>query len=137
MKKRKAVSTMAEYIKEFPKATQANMQLVRKSVKEVVPNVEETISYRMPTFKLDGKYLIYMGAFSTHIGIYPASDQMVNAIKNLEKYRVSKGTLHFNLNKPLPITIIKQIVKFRVNERIAEKLTKVAKTKARKQRKNK
>lgn len=131
MQTRKDVSTVSEYIRGFPKSTQTRLQAIRKVVKDTEPRREETISYRMPTFKLNGKYLLYLGAFDTHIGLYPASDKMVKTIKGLGKYRVSKGTLRFDLDKPLPLTLIKQVVRYRVKERTAEALRKVSKIKNR------
>jgi len=109
--------TIDEYIRSFPKDVQKILEQVRQTIKEVVPEAEETISYRIPTFKLNGKYLVYFAGWKRHISIYPVSAAMEKNIKEMSVYKTSgKGTIQFPLDKPLPVSLIKKIVQYRVRE---------------------
>lgn len=117
MQKRKVCKTVDEYLSFFPKEVKALLQAIRKIVREAVPEVEETISYQIPTFKYKGKYLVYLAAHQHHIGVYPVTPAMEKSIPGLSKYRKSKGTLQFPFDKPLPVSLIRKVVKIRLKER--------------------
>lgn len=105
-----------EYIGGFPQDTQTMLLLIRKIIKSTVPAAEETISYGMPTFKLNGHYLIYFAGYKKHIGLYPVPNTR-EFEKDFSSFKTSgKGTIQFQLNKPLPIDLIKKIVKYRITE---------------------
>jgi len=109
------------YIKTFPVRTQAYLQEVRELIKKEVPDAEETISYSMPTFNLNGQYLIYFAGYSKHISIYPvpAGDPVFE--KAFAGYKTSgKGTIQFPLDKPLPIALIRKIIRFRMKDNNAK-----------------
>jgi len=108
--------TVDGYIRSFPKDVQSILQKVRKTIKSAAPKAEEVISYQIPTFKLNGQYLIYFAGFKHHIGLYPASSEMIKKIPKLALYRVSKGTLKFMLDEPMPYHLIKKVIQFKVKE---------------------
>ncbi len=115
--------TVDEYLSTLPKNAQTALQKMRKTIKQSAPKAEEVISYNMPAFKQDG-VLVYYAAWKEHIGFYPASPGMSVFDKELAKYERSKGTIRFPLDQPLPLDLISQIVKFRVQENIEKKLAK-------------
>ena len=115
-----------EYIAGFPKDVQNILEQVRSTIKKAVPEAEETISYAIPTFTLNGN-LIYFAAFKNHIGLYPAPRGNEAFKKELSKYKGGKGTVQFPLDEPIPLNLITKIVKFRVKgnlERIKAKAKK-------------
>ena len=114
--------TIDEYIAAFPKNVQNVLQQIRHAIKEVAPEAEETISYNMPAFKLKGK-LVWFGAFKNHIGFYPRESAIKGFQERLVGYEVSKaqGTIKFPLDKPVPLDLIKEMVKFRVEENLKGK----------------
>ncbi len=115
MDRRKKCKTIDEYIATFPKNVQDILQDLRQVIRETVPEAEETISYQMPAFKLDG-ILVWFAAFKNHIGFYPKASAIEAFKKELSDYEVSKGTVRFAINKPVPFDLIRKIVKFRIRE---------------------
>ena len=108
------------YISGFPEETQRLLQQVRAAIKEMAPKAEEVISYGMPGYKMNGM-LVWFAAFKNHIGFYPRGSSAIEAFsKELEEYKTSKGAIQFPMDKPLPIALIKKIVKFRLAENLAE-----------------
>lgn len=107
-----------EYIAAFPKDTQKILQQIRATIKQTVPEAEETISYAMPTFTLHKVYLVYFAAFKHHIGLYPAPAGDLAFEKELSLYKSGKGTVQFSLNKPIPLDLIAKIVEFRLKENL-------------------
>jgi uncharacterized protein YdhG (YjbR/CyaY superfamily) len=100
-----------EYIATFPSNVQEILEKIRITIKEAVPDAEETISYTMPTFTLNGRYLIYFAAYKKHIGMYPVptGDAAFNA--ELLPYIAGKGTLKFPFDQPIPFDLIGKMVK--------------------------
>lgn len=104
------------YHSAFPVDVQEKLKVFRKTIKQVIPDAEEAISYNMPAFKLNGTIIVYYAAFKNHISIYPAP-----AGKEWEKdfapYPASgKGTIQFPFDKPVPPDLIKKIVRYRVEK---------------------
>ncbi len=112
-----------EYIAGFPAETQKLLKQMRATIKKAAPQAEEIISYGMPAFKLH-KMLVYFAAHEKHIGLYPAPRAIEAFKKELSAYKGGKGTVQFQLDKPLPLTLITKIVKFRVQENLQEKASK-------------
>jgi uncharacterized protein YdhG (YjbR/CyaY superfamily) len=106
-----------KYINSFPEETQTILKKIRKMIADIIPQADQVISYGVPTFKINGKYVIYFAGYKNHISLYPASDELVENVKDAEKYRVSKGTLKFKLSEPIPYDLIEKVVKFKVKER--------------------
>jgi uncharacterized protein YdhG (YjbR/CyaY superfamily) len=107
--------TIDEYIQTFPKDTQKILEQVRQTIKEAAPDAEEAISYQIPTFKLNGN-LVHFAAFKNHIGFYPAPSGQKAFEKELSAYKSGKGSIQFPIHKPMPLALIKKIVKYRVKE---------------------
>lgn len=108
-------ATIDEYIASFPTEVQKVLEQVRKVIKEVAPAAEETISYAIPTYKLNKKYLVYFAAHSQHIGLYPFLQNKIE-YKQFDPYKAGKGTLQFALNKPLPLEVIQSFIELRLRE---------------------
>lgn len=108
-----------EYIAAFPANVQKVLQQVRTTVKKAAPGAEEIISYAMPAFRLKGN-LVYFAAFKSHIGFYSLPSGNAAFKKELANYKTGKGSIQFPLDKPMPLALITQIVKFRVEENLAK-----------------
>lgn len=114
------VTTIDEYIANSPKQTQPILQELRKAIREAAPQATETISWRMPTFKLNG-YLVHFAVYKKHVGFYPAGTSAIEAFRDqLTEYKTSKAAVQFPLDKPLPVDLIKAMVRFRVKENLAK-----------------
>ena len=115
---KKVFKTIDEYIATFPKNVQNILEELRRAIRESAPEAEEVISYRMPAFKLNG-ILVWFAAFKNHIGFYPKTSAIEAFKEELSDYEVSKGTVRFPLNKPIPFDLVKKMVKYRVKENLA------------------
>jgi len=104
-----------DYIATFPADVQKLLEKVRKAVQKAAPKSKEVISYGMPAFEQNGK-LVYFAGYKNHIGFYPTSSGIANFQKEIQGFKNSKGAIQFPLDKPLPVDLITQIVKFRVAE---------------------
>lgn len=91
------------------------VEKMRQAIRKVAPQVTETISYGMPAFR-QNKVLVYYAVHKKHIGFYPTPGPIIHFKKDLEKYNTSKGAIQFPIDKPLPIVLIKKIVKYRVEK---------------------
>ena len=92
------------------------LQKLRKAIKMAAPKAEECISYQLPAFRLNGKFLVAYGAATNHCAFYPGST--VKTLKDeLKGYDTSKGTIRFSANKPLPAVLIRKLIKLRIEER--------------------
>jgi uncharacterized protein YdhG (YjbR/CyaY superfamily) len=117
MKTYNVSKTIDDYIASFPAAVQAMLRELRNTIKAAAPDAVEKISYQMPAFSQNG-ILVYFAAHTNHIGFYPTSSGIKTFQKELSNYEVSKGTVRFPLDKPLPMKIISKIVRFRVKENL-------------------
>ena len=90
---------------------------MRAAIASAAPDAAEKISYQMPTFVLEGN-LVHFAAFKNHIGFYPTPSGITEFSEKLKPYKCSKGAIQFPLDMPLPIELIEQIVKFRVEENL-------------------
>jgi uncharacterized protein YdhG (YjbR/CyaY superfamily) len=116
------------YIESQPEPAQEKLQQIRSLIKKQVPAAEETISYDIPAYKLEGRILIYFAGFLKHVSIYPAPRSHPSFKEALEPYKGGKGTVQFVLDKPLPVTLIKNIIRFRAAEtKAAAQLKKTSK----------
>lgn len=120
--------TVDEYIAGFPEEIQEKLDAVRRVVREAAPDAEEKISYQMPTYVLHGN-LVHFAAFKNHIGFYPTPGGMDAFQDELARYKSAKGSVQFPLNEPLPLDLIRKMVKTRVeqNTRQAEQKRKANK----------
>jgi uncharacterized protein YdhG (YjbR/CyaY superfamily) len=109
-------NTMDEYIAQFPKNVRDVLEELRRIIRESAPEAEETISYGIPTFDLNGKHLVHFAAYKNHVGFYPTFSGIKAFKKELSPFNTSKGTVQFPLDKPIPFDLVKKIVRFRVKE---------------------
>jgi uncharacterized protein YdhG (YjbR/CyaY superfamily) len=109
--------TIDEYIKTFPKDVQSILKELRQVIKAAAPEAEERLSYRMPSFWLNG-VLVYFAAFKSHIGFYPTASGIANFKEDLKGYKSAKGSVQFPIEKPLPFKLVSKIVKFKVAENL-------------------
>jgi uncharacterized protein YdhG (YjbR/CyaY superfamily) len=123
-----------EYIAGFPRPVRGLLRRVRAAIRRALPDAEEEISYRIPTYKLHGRPVIYFAGFMHHYSVYPANARLVAAFKReLAGYEYNnKGTIRFPLSEPAPETLIEAIARFRAKEVIDEQKAKAAAKKPRK-----
>jgi uncharacterized protein YdhG (YjbR/CyaY superfamily) len=104
-----------EYIKAQPAGVRAALEKLRGQIKAAAPGAEESISYGMPAYTYKGA-LVYFGAFKDHCSFFPGSSAVLANKEGLSDFKVAKGTIRFTPEKPLPVSLIKSIVKERVLE---------------------
>ncbi len=114
--KQNRFNSVDEYIATFPEGAQKLLEEVRITIKAAAPDAGEKISYNIPTFTLNGKYLIYFAGWKNHISLYPIPAGSAEFNRHVSKYAQGKGTLKFPMDIPLPLELISQIVKRRVAE---------------------
>ena len=102
-----------EYISGFPGEVRIFLQQIRATIKEAAPDAEETIKYGIPTFTLKGN-LVHFAAFKNHIGFYPAPTGLEAFKDELSDYKQGKGSVQFPLDQPMPLNLVRRIVKYRV-----------------------
>jgi uncharacterized protein YdhG (YjbR/CyaY superfamily) len=101
------------YIARFAPVTQKLLKQLRTTIKKAAPLAEEVISYGMPAYKYHG-ILVYFAGYEHHIGFYPTASGIENFKKEIAGFKHSKGAVQFPLDKPLPLSLVTAIVKFRV-----------------------
>lgn len=112
-----------EYIAACPEQSQKYVQKIRETIKSAAPKAKEKISYQIACFELNGKNLIHFGGWKSHVSMYPLPEGTKEFNKEISQYADGKGTIKFPLDKPLPLKLIRQIVKFRVIDNLeSEKL---------------
>jgi len=115
MAKMKAYATVDEYIAlAEPKAKKA-LKDIRKTIKSAAPKAEEVISYQIPGYKYHGM-LVFFAAWKNHISLYPAPWSADSLKKEMSVYEGSKGTIKFPIDKPMPLALIKKMVKYRMKQ---------------------
>jgi uncharacterized protein YdhG (YjbR/CyaY superfamily) len=104
-----------EYLAGVPEPGRSALTKVRAVIRSVAPaETTEVISYGIPTFKYK-RGLVALAAFKDHCSFFPMGASVLDAFKEeLKEFRVSKGTLHFPLDRPLPAALVKKIVKARI-----------------------
>jgi uncharacterized protein YdhG (YjbR/CyaY superfamily) len=105
-----------QYIAAYPKETQKLLEELRSTIKAAAPDVVEKITYQMPTFDLNGRHLVYFSAWKHHVGLYPVPAGDETFQREISQYKSAKSSLNFPIDKPLPVKLIRQFVKFRIAE---------------------
>jgi len=116
--KRATPRNVDEYIATFSPEVQSILEEIRSTIRQVAPDAEETISYKIPAFTLKGN-LVYFAAFKRHIGFYPPIKGDERLKKNASVYAGEKGNLRFPLDQPIPYDLIRRIVRLRVKQNLA------------------
>lgn len=113
--KKTTFASIDKYIETFPNEIQEILKEIRATIKEAAPEAEETFSYGIPTFKLNGN-LVHFAAHKSHIGFYPTPSGMEAFQEELSAYKGAKGSVQFPIDQPLPLDLVRRIVQFRVAE---------------------
>ena len=119
-----APATIDEYIAGLPPDTRRALEGVRAAIRETVPEAEETISYGIPTFKLNGTHVIYFAGYKSHLSLYPAPLGAPEFAAEMAEYGSGKGTVKFPLNRPIPMDLVRRIVEYRAAENRARAAAK-------------
>ena len=111
-----------EYLASVPEPARSTLNKIRATIRSAVPSeATEAISYRIPTIKYKGSLLAF-AAFSNHCSLFPMSYAVIGGLeKELKRFEVSKGTIRFPMDKPLPAALVKKIVKARIAEKERKK----------------
>ncbi len=108
-----AAGNIDEYISGFPPDVQKVLTKIRSTIHKAAPKAVESIRYQIPTYKLDGKVLIYFAGFAKHVSVYPAPRDAKEFQEELAAYKGGKGTVQFPLDRPIDYELITRIVKYR------------------------
>lgn len=109
-------TSIDQYIATFPSEVAEILQKIRQVICQTAPELTEGISYNIPTFYLNGKYIIYFAGYKKHVSIYPVQFEGTPFELELAPYVTGKGTAQFKLGEPIPYDLIKKIVKYRVSK---------------------
>lgn len=115
-------TSVEAYLAALPEGPRAALEELRKTIKAAAPKATETISYQMPAFEQDGRFLVSYAAFKDHCSLYPASGAVMQALGDeLQPYFSGKGTLRFRADEPIPAALVKKIVEVRLGENAARR----------------
>jgi uncharacterized protein YdhG (YjbR/CyaY superfamily) len=115
--KARTPQTIDEYIASCSPDVQATLEAIRRTIRKVLPGAEEAISYQIPTFRLDGGYVVYFAGWKKHVSLYPIPDADAELENELAPYKAGKGTLRFPLGKPIPHGLIERVVDLLARQR--------------------
>jgi uncharacterized protein YdhG (YjbR/CyaY superfamily) len=104
-------SAMDDYIASHPSVVASRLRSIRREVHAAIPTVAESISYGIPAFSENGKRFFYMAAWKGHIALYPVTSGSEAFMKAVSRYRGTKSALHFKHDTPLPLALVRRIVK--------------------------
>ncbi len=111
------MATLDEYLQNITPTQRAEYERIRAIVKKLVPDVEEVISYGIPTFKHNGKYVLYFGAYKHHMSVYPVTGRIDEILgKEIANFRTSKGTLQFTSDNPIPEPLLTKMIQIRLED---------------------
>jgi uncharacterized protein YdhG (YjbR/CyaY superfamily) len=120
---RPAPTSVDDYIAAQIPAVQGILERVRSAIRKGVPDAQELISYKMPTYTLNGDRLVYFAVWKHHYSLYAATAPVLAAFHaELAPYEIDKGTIRFPLSEPVPVKLIARIVKFRAQELASPRL---------------
>jgi uncharacterized protein YdhG (YjbR/CyaY superfamily) len=110
--------TINDYLARVNPKQRAALQKLRQTIRTVVPGAEECISYGIPAFRLNGRSVVFFGAWADHCSFYPGSSATLKKFRDdLKHFETSKGTIRFSPHKPLPSALVKKLVKARIAEK--------------------
>jgi uncharacterized protein YdhG (YjbR/CyaY superfamily) len=112
-------ATVDEYIGSFPPEVQRVLDEIRRTIHRTIPDAEERISYNIPTFTLDGRYVVYFAGWKGHVSVYPVPGGDQAFEQDIAPYRSGKGTLKFRLDAPIPYDLIERLATLLAAERAA------------------
>jgi uncharacterized protein YdhG (YjbR/CyaY superfamily) len=113
--------TIDEYLKPLSNEKRAALEKLRGAIKSAAPKAVECISYDIPGFRLGGKLLVSFAAWANHCAFYPGAFPVKAHQDDLKSFDSSKGSIRFEINKPLPATLVRKLVKTRIAEYAKQK----------------
>ncbi|WP_212003932.1 iron chaperone [Chitinophaga sp. HK235] len=128
MENKTKFTTTDEYMATLPIESIHKAREIREIIRKAVPAATEVISYNIPAFKLD-KVLVWFAGYKAHVGFYPGGTAIAVFQDDLTAYKTSKGAIQFPLDKPLPVSLINKIVKYRIKEMATPSAVKKVKSK--------
>jgi uncharacterized protein YdhG (YjbR/CyaY superfamily) len=106
-----------EYMAGLPEDRRAAMEQLRATIRAAAPDATEAISYNMPSFRVDGRFLVSYEAFKRHYSLFAWSDAMLEALgEALRPYAVGRGTIRFPADEPIPLELVRRVVVIRQRE---------------------
>jgi uncharacterized protein YdhG (YjbR/CyaY superfamily) len=108
-----------DYVAAFPPDVRVLLAKLRATIRKAAPRAEEKISYAIPTFFLNGN-LVHFAGYKKHIGFYPGASGIKAFKRELSAYKGAKGSVQFPLDEPMPLGLVRKIVRFRVKENLAK-----------------
>jgi uncharacterized protein YdhG (YjbR/CyaY superfamily) len=120
-------ATVDEYLATLPEERRAALEQIRATIRSVVPDGHELLSYKMPAVKTHGQFLVSYDAYKKHYSLFPASDAVVDGLGDaIQSHLAGRGTIQFPADQPLPLDLIRRIVEIRVAENEAEAVRRAA-----------
>ena len=116
MPERATAASIDDYIAEFSPETQARLEEIRALIREEAPGATETISYAIPTFDLKRRHLCHFAAFKNHLSFFPTGQGAEAFAEELKAYKGGKGTVQFPYSQPLPVDLVRRMVRYRVGQ---------------------
>jgi uncharacterized protein YdhG (YjbR/CyaY superfamily) len=114
---KKKPKTIDEYLANLKSGHRKTLQKLRQTIQTAAPSAEECISYGIPAFRLNRHLLVFFGAWANHCALYPGSATTLKNFQNeLRNFQTSKGTIRFSPDKPLPVALVRKLVKTRIEE---------------------
>ncbi len=110
-------ASIAAYIAAQPKASQGPLRKVRSAIRKAIPKAKESLSYKIPTYKIDDTVVLYFAGWAKHYSLYPCGPEVAATFKKeLAPYEISKGTIRLPLSEDVPVKLITAIAKFRAKQ---------------------
>jgi len=110
-----------DYMAGLPDDRRAAMEQLRSTIRAAAPDATEAISYNMPSFRQDGRFLVSYEAFKAHYSLFPWNDEMVEELgEELKPYAVGKGTIRFPADQPIPVDLVTRIIEIRNRQHAQE-----------------
>jgi uncharacterized protein YdhG (YjbR/CyaY superfamily) len=107
--------TIDEYLARVKADQRVALEKLRKTIRASAPEVEECISYGIPAFRLNGRSLVFFGAWANHCSFYPGSSATLKKFRRgLKGFQITKGTIRFSPDNPLPLALVKKLVRARI-----------------------
>ena len=107
--------TIDEYLAGVNASHRDILGKLRQTIHDVAPNAEECISYGIPAFRLNGRALVFFGAWANHCAFYPGNSATLKKFRrDLKRFQISKGTIRFSPDNSLPVALVKKLVKVRI-----------------------
>ena len=109
-------SSIDDYLAPLPKAQRLALERLRRTIRATVPRAVECIAYQVPSFRLDGRFLLAFGAAANHCSFYPGAAAIVENRAALARFGTSKGTVRFTTERPIPASLVRKLVKSRIGD---------------------